>query len=116
MCRIAGSSCGSRAVAGVLAYVAIECGWVTTEVGRQPWIVYNIARTSSAVTTAAACPVSLSIVIYVLYALLGAATIMVLRAMARRWRLTPVIDDDDAPYGPRPEPRRRTGNRDRVDG
>ncbi len=90
------------AVAGVLAYAAMECGWITTEVGRQPWIVYNIARTSSAVTTAQSVTVTM-IVIYVLYALLGVATIVVLRAMATRWRLTPVIDDDEAPYGPRPE-------------
>ena len=47
------------AVAGVLAYAAIECGWITTEVGRQPWIVYNIARTSSAVTTAQSVTVTM---------------------------------------------------------
>ncbi len=44
------------AAAGVLSYIAIEAGWVTTEVGRQPWIVYNIARTSSAVTTSSGVP------------------------------------------------------------
>ena len=91
------------AAAGVLAYVALEAGWVTTEVGRQPWIVWNIARTSSAVTSAQSVTVTM-IVIYVLYALLGVATIVVLRAMATRWRIKPVIDDDEtAPYGPRPD-------------
>ena len=30
--------------------IAIEAGWVVTEVGRQPWIVYNIVRTADAVT------------------------------------------------------------------
>jgi cytochrome d ubiquinol oxidase subunit I len=88
------------AAAGVLSYAAIEAGWIVTEVGRQPWIVYNIARTSSAVTTANGVSVSLVVVI-VLYVLLGAATIAVLRAMARRWRSDP-NDDDLTPYGPRP--------------
>jgi cytochrome bd ubiquinol oxidase subunit I len=89
------------AVAGVLSYVAIEAGWVTTEVGRQPWIVWNIARTSSAVTTASGVSVSF-IVVLVLYAFLAVATITVLRAMATRWRID-TSDDDSAPYGPRPD-------------
>jgi cytochrome d ubiquinol oxidase subunit I len=88
------------AAAGVLSYIAIEAGWVTTEVGRQPWIVYNIARTSSAVTTASGVPVSFTVVI-VLYAFLAIATITVIRAMTRRWR-RPTMTDDTAPYGPRP--------------
>jgi cytochrome d ubiquinol oxidase subunit I len=88
------------AVSGILSYIAIEAGWVTTEVGRQPWIVYNIARTSSAVTTASGVNVS-RIVVFVLYGLLAVATITVLRAMATRWRLDPT-DDSGAPYGPRP--------------
>jgi cytochrome d ubiquinol oxidase subunit I len=36
---------------GPLGFVALESGWVVTEVGRQPWIIYHIMRTSSAVTT-----------------------------------------------------------------
>jgi cytochrome bd ubiquinol oxidase subunit I len=36
--------------AGPLGFVAIEAGWVVTEVGRQPWIIYQIMRTSEAVT------------------------------------------------------------------
>ncbi len=33
-----------------MGFIAIEAGWVVTEVGRQPWIVYNIVRTADAVT------------------------------------------------------------------
>ena len=40
------------AVSGVAAVVALECGWIVTEVGRQPWIVYNVMRTEDAVTHA----------------------------------------------------------------
>jgi cytochrome d ubiquinol oxidase subunit I len=72
-----------------------------TEVGRQPWIVYNIARTSNAVTTAKGVNVSL-IAIFVLYAFLAVATITVLRAMATRLRLD-TSDDESAPYGSRPD-------------
>jgi cytochrome bd ubiquinol oxidase subunit I len=39
-------------VAGPLSVVALICGWVTTEVGRQPWVVYRVMRTSEAVTGA----------------------------------------------------------------
>jgi cytochrome d ubiquinol oxidase subunit I len=88
------------AAAGVLAYVALEAGWITTEVGRQPWVVYNIARTSDAVTTSSGIPVSLTVVI-VVYTLLGAATITVLRVMSRRWREAQVEEDSAVPYGPR---------------
>jgi cytochrome d ubiquinol oxidase subunit I len=89
------------AAAGVLSYIAIESGWIVTEVGRQPWIVWNIARTSDAVTTSKGVDVSL-IVVIVLYALLAVGTVAVLRAMSRRWRTADLaaIDDDDAPYGP----------------
>ena len=36
--------------AGPLGFVAIEAGWVVTEVGRQPWIIYGVMRTADAVT------------------------------------------------------------------
>ena len=32
-----------------LGFIAVEAGWVVTEVGRQPWIIYGIMRTSEAV-------------------------------------------------------------------
>ncbi len=38
--------------AGPLSVVALVSGWVTTEVGRQPWVVYHVMRTSEAVTGA----------------------------------------------------------------
>jgi cytochrome d ubiquinol oxidase subunit I len=88
------------ASAGVLAYLALEAGWIVTEVGRQPWIVYNVERTSDAVTQSGGVWASLTGVT-ILYAALGAGTIMVLRAMSRRWRRQDDADDA-APYGPRP--------------
>jgi cytochrome bd ubiquinol oxidase subunit I len=86
------------AVSGAAAIVALECGWIVTEVGRQPWIVYEVMRTKDAVTDASGIWVSLSVVI-LLYTALGISTVVVLRAMARRWR---EAEDVDVPYGPRP--------------
>jgi len=43
--------------AGPLAFVALVAGWITTEVGRQPWIVYKVMRTTEAVTGAKGIPV-----------------------------------------------------------
>ena len=33
-----------------LGFIAVEAGWTVTEVGRQPWIIYNVMRTADAVT------------------------------------------------------------------
>jgi cytochrome d ubiquinol oxidase subunit I len=88
------------AVSGVAAVVALECGWIVTEVGRQPWIVYNVMRTEDAVTQASGVYVTFAAVI-ALYAVLGAALVVTLRAMARRWR---AADEVDVPYGPAPPP------------
>jgi cytochrome d ubiquinol oxidase subunit I len=38
------------AVASPLGFIAIEAGWVVTEVGRQPWIIAGVMRTAAAVT------------------------------------------------------------------
>jgi cytochrome d ubiquinol oxidase subunit I len=43
--------------AGPLSVVALIAGWVTTEVGRQPWVVYNVMRTAQAVTAVPDLPI-----------------------------------------------------------
>jgi cytochrome d ubiquinol oxidase subunit I len=91
----------ATALSGVAAIVALECGWIVTEVGRQPWVVYNVMRTKDAVTGASGVWVTFSIVL-VLYTVLGAATVVTLRVMARRWRRVEVEDETDVPYGPSP--------------
>jgi cytochrome bd ubiquinol oxidase subunit I len=89
----------ATALSGVAAVVALECGWIVTEVGRQPWIVYNVMRTKDAVTGASGVWVTFSVVL-LLYAVLGVATVVTLRAMARRWRRAEVEDEAEVPYGP----------------
>jgi cytochrome bd ubiquinol oxidase subunit I len=89
------------AVSGVAAVIAMECGWVVTEVGRQPWVVYQLETTSQAATTNGGIVTSLTLVI-VLYAVLGAATIAILRLLSRRWRRGEAAEVG-VPYGPPPE-------------
>ena len=48
------------AVSGVASIVALECGWIVTEVGRQPWIVYEVMRTEDAVTDASGVSITLA--------------------------------------------------------
>jgi cytochrome bd ubiquinol oxidase subunit I len=96
------------AVSGLAAIVAMECGWVVTEVGRQPWVVYHLQTTTAAATTNGGVIASLSIII-VGYAVLGAATIAILRMLARRWRRGDLADAG-VPYGPADRALRRAGS------
>jgi len=70
-------------VAGPAALVALICGWVTTEVGRQPWIVYGYMRTEQAVTAADGLEVGYAFLVAV-YVALGAAVVWLLRRLTRR--------------------------------
>jgi cytochrome d ubiquinol oxidase subunit I len=78
----------ATAVSGVAAVVAMEAGWIVTEVGRQPWIVYNVLKVSSAVNRAPGLSWGLAAVLAV-YAVLTVALVYVLRRMTRS---TPVPD------------------------
>lgn len=84
-------------VCGPAALIAMECGWIVTEVGRQPWVVYHLLTTSQAATTNPGVIASLTFVI-VLYCLLGVTTIVLLRVLSRRWRQH-APTEDLIPYG-----------------
>jgi cytochrome d ubiquinol oxidase subunit I len=64
--------------AGPAAAVAMEAGWVVTELGRQPWIVYRIMRVDEAVTAARGLPIGLFTLLAV-YVVLTVATVFVVR-------------------------------------
>ena len=68
--------------AGPLSLVALICGWVTTEVGRQPWVVYRVMRTSEAVTGAGGIPVGYATLALV-YLGLALAVAWILLRLAR---------------------------------
>ena len=68
--------------AAPLSVVALIAGWVTTEVGRQPWVVYEVMRTEEAVTGASGIPIGYATLV-VVYAGLIAAVAWILRRLAR---------------------------------
>jgi cytochrome d ubiquinol oxidase subunit I len=63
-----------------LGFVAIEAGWMVTELGRQPWIVQGVMRTADAVTPMPGLVFSLSAVIAI-YLVLGIVVVALLRRM-----------------------------------
>jgi cytochrome bd ubiquinol oxidase subunit I len=69
--------------AGPLALVALISGWITTEVGRQPWIVYEVMRTEQAVTAADGLAVGYAFLVFV-YLALGAGVVWLLRRLAHQ--------------------------------
>jgi len=69
-------------LAGPLALVALIAGWMVTEVGRQPWVVYRVMRTSEAVTGAGGIPVGYATLALV-YGGLAVATGWILVRLAR---------------------------------
>src|SRR5207237_3215729 len=68
--------------AGPLSLFALIAGWITTEVGRQPWIVYGVMRTSQAVTGAGGLPVGYATLVMV-YVGVALAVAWILRRLAR---------------------------------
>jgi cytochrome d ubiquinol oxidase subunit I len=89
------------ALSGVAAVAAMEAGWVVTEVGRQPWVVYQIQKTSDAVTTASGVPISLAAILAV-YLVMTFVSIGTPYLLSRRWRHErPVVEETESvPYGP----------------
>ena len=69
--------------AGPASLVALIAGWVTTEVGRQPWVVYKVMRTEEAVTGASSIPVGFAALALVYVGLLAIAAVM-LRRLGRQ--------------------------------
>jgi len=84
--------------AGVAAVLTLEAGWVVSEVGRQPWIVYGLMKVEDAATANTGVWVT-SILVAVLYIGLGVTTVLILRNMSRRFRERTVAEYE-VPYGP----------------
>jgi cytochrome bd ubiquinol oxidase subunit I len=82
------------AAAGPLSLVALISGWVTTEVGRQPWVVYGTMRTSQAVTSASGIPVG-----YATLAIVYLAVAVVVFWVLRRLAAAPLELRDPVPPG-----------------
>ena len=69
---------------GPSGFIAVLAGWMVTEVGRQPWVVYGVLRTRDAVSPVTAGEVATSLVVYmVVYAIVfTAGALFILRLMA----------------------------------
>lgn len=70
---------------GPTGFIAVIAGWVTTEVGRQPWVIYNLLRTKDAVAPIAAPAVATSLLAFVLvyFIVFGIGTLYILKLMGR---------------------------------
>ena len=71
------------AIAGPAAVVALIAGWITTEVGRQPWVVYEVMKTTEAVTGAEGVPIGYA-TLAVVYLGLVSVVFWLLRRLARQ--------------------------------
>ncbi|MGX1672603.1 cytochrome ubiquinol oxidase subunit I [Streptomyces sp. NPDC055400] len=100
----------SAACAGAGSVVAVECGWIATEVGRQPWIVYQNMRVAEAVTSTRSTSLWIMLgAVMVVYVFLFGSFLAVLLKMRTRWRLADELQavagthtpEADIPYGPR---------------
>jgi len=97
------------AISGAAALVALECGWVVTEVGRQPWTVVGLLLTRDAVNTTGNLWLFFAATL-ALYIAVGAGTFAVLGMMRNRWGRGTAAEAD-VPYGPSRD-RQRVGASD----
>ena len=83
---------------GPAGFVAVLAGWITTEVGRQPYVVYGLMRTVEAASPIQAPAVEGSLIAFILvyFTIFGAGTWYILRLMAR----SPEAGDDTDDLGP----------------
>ncbi len=73
-------------VMGPSGFLAVLCGWITTEVGRQPYTIYGLLRTADSVSPLQAASVGTSLVAFVIvyFFVFGSGTFYVLRLMGKR--------------------------------
>ena len=85
-------------VMGPTGFVAVLAGWITTEVGRQPYTIYGLLRTSDSLAPVDAPAVAASLVAFIIvyFFVFGAGTYYILRLMNKR-PSTPKHDLSDGP-------------------
>lgn len=71
-------------VMGPSGFIAVLAGWMVTEVGRQPWVVYGVLRTRDAVSPVTTGEVAVSLIAYILVysVVFTAGALFILRLMA----------------------------------
>jgi cytochrome d ubiquinol oxidase subunit I len=73
------------ALCGIAGFLAIEAGWMVTEIGRQPWIIYGLVRTADSITPAPGLVLSFALSTLV-YIGLGTTTVLLLLRLAASTR------------------------------
>ena len=70
---------------GPSGFVAVLAGWITTEVGRQPFTVYGLLRTSESIAPVEAPAVAASLLAFIVvyFALFGAGTYYIIKMMSK---------------------------------
>lgn len=76
-------------IATPLGFIAVEAGWTVTEVGRQPWIIYNVMRTADAVTPMPGVQYSF----YLFTAIYISLTFAVIYLLKRQIQMVPILYD-----------------------
>lgn len=90
---------GIASGAGVAAVITMEAGWVVSEVGRQPWMVYNLMRVEDSATGNTGVWITF-LLVAALYIGLGVTTVLILRLMSKRFAAHN-LPEHEVPYGPR---------------
>jgi cytochrome d ubiquinol oxidase subunit I len=85
-------------IMGPSGFVAVICGWVTTEVGRQPWVIYGLLRTSDAVSPIATLGVTGSLIAFVIvyFTVFAAGALYILKLMGN----APAAGEPEPAEGP----------------
>jgi cytochrome d ubiquinol oxidase subunit I len=87
----------------VTPFLANSMGWIFTEIGRQPWVVYGVMRTEDGVSSVGAGTVLTSLIVYTL--LYGLLAVVNLKLMLRYIRKGPdELPLDHDPNSQDPEP------------
>ena len=90
----------SAVAMGPAGLVAILAGWVTTEMGRQPWVVYGVMRTKDAVSNHSVLALTGALTLFVVmyFAVFGTGVSYMIKLVGRG----PDAGDGHAPAGARP--------------
>jgi cytochrome bd ubiquinol oxidase subunit I len=85
-------------VMGPSGFLAVLCGWITTEVGRQPWTIYGMLRTADSASPLDALAVGWSLIAFIVvyFAVFGSGTFYAMRLMGR----SPLGKSDIEELGP----------------
>jgi cytochrome d ubiquinol oxidase subunit I len=101
---------GLLVVCPFLAQIATQAGWFTAEMGRQPWIVYQVLKTGEAVSAVVRPPQVLTsmVLFFIIYVML---TILFVSLLSQKIKHGPTPPGDDKSHSEKPPPLSLKGER-----